>query len=96
MGEVVKVLNTILTEIRNFINRAGGTTYPANLYAVMTSLDTQYEIELPPNTEQFSVQCQDGTEFRVSFHRDTVANKTPPYATVRAGKIVEGVAWRRV
>lgn len=50
----------------------------------MTLADTEYSLELPANTKYFSIQCQDGTAFRMAFVTGKVATPTAPFLTIRA------------
>lgn len=58
---------------------------PKIIKKTMTDADTEYEIALPAKTKKFSMQCREGTAFRLAFEKGRVEEPKEPYATVHTG-----------
>ncbi len=63
------------------------TSNPTIYNVTMTDADKEYSQALPSNTKKFTLQCRDGTAFRLSFETGKVATPTEPYLTVRTNDV---------
>ncbi len=50
----------------------------------LTDADTEYALQLPPNTSFFSFQCRTSVEIRYAFVTGKVATPTAPFMTLKS------------
>lgn len=51
----------------------------------LTSANTEYYVELPPNKSKISFQCRTSADVRYAFETGKVATPTAPYFTLKSG-----------